>query len=183
MKTQTSYGTPRMGCYLDQSYRNADSHNAAVIRLAMEYGYEPDRQTLNVLAREENDCLSERRNFPDSELLCECADEAENWLNDQETRPFMYWANNGDAGAFGLWCNVDGAREDCGFVSHREIGPETDPNDASYPAPDFRGEWLHVSDHGNATLYVREDAPDGPVFEGFINDATPYVDREIWSVV
>jgi hypothetical protein len=164
MTTQKTYGTPSLGCYLDQSYRNPDSHNAAVIRLAMGFGYEPDRETLNVLAREENKCLVESADRSDSELLCECADDAERWLNDQETRPHMYWANDGDAGAFGLWVNVDGAKEDCGFVSSKK---------KDEPDSDYRGEWLHVSDHGNATLYVREDAAN----------ADGYADREIWGVV
>lgn len=163
--TATNYGTPTMGFYLDQSYRNPDSHNAAVIRLAKGLGYSPDRETLNVLAREDSECL---KDCDDSQLLSECADEAETWLNEQETRPFMYWANDGDVGAFGLWCNVDGAKEDCGFVSS-----ETQDE----PDADFRGEWLSVSDHGNATLYVREDhSPDAFAKDG-------YVDREIWSVV
>ncbi len=182
MKTKNAqtYGTPSIGCYLDQSYRNSDSHNAAVIRLAMEYGFSPDRETLNLLAREENDCLSESGRS-DSEMLCYCADEAESWLNEQETRPFLYWANDGDASAFGLWPNVEGAREDCGFVSHsdRNHTEECDPDDAAYPAADFRGEWLHVSDHGNATLYVREDCAMRPDGAGMTN----FQDREVWSVV
>ncbi len=176
MKTQIAYGTPAMGCYLDQSYRNSDSHNAAVVSLAMGFGYVPDRETLNVLAREENKCLCETGSQSDSELLNACADEAESWLNEQETRPFMYWANDGDAGAFGLWCNVEGAKEDCGFISG---GDDASPQDGDYPADDYRGEWLHVTDHGNATLYVREDAPNGP--QSLC--AGPYFDREIWSVV
>ena len=174
MKTNTSektYDAPAMGCYLDQANRNSDSHNAAVVRLAMDYGFEPDRDTLNVLAREDCDCLVENDKRSDSELLCWCADEAEEWLNAQEARPFMYWANDGDAGAFGLWCNVEGAREDCGFVSGGE--------DSDYPADDYRGEWLHVSDHGNATLYVREDRAG--IFK--TADGAQYIDREIWSVV
>lgn len=177
--TAKTYGTPQIGCRLDQSYRNADSHNAAVIRLAIGLGWQPDRQTLNVIAREEHGALSESRDFPDSELLCECADDAENWLNDQEARPFLYWANSGDTGAFGLWPNVDGAKEDCGFVSRKTISEETDPDDSEYPAPDYRGEWLHVSDHGNATLYVREDRTG--IFK--TADGPAYIDREIWSVV
>ena len=164
MKTQTaSYGSPTMGCYLDQSYRNSVAHDAATIELAMGFGYSPDRFTLNLLARHDNDCLSEDRD--DAQMMSECADEACNWLNEQETRPFMYWANDGDVGAFGLWANVDGAREDCGFVSSKK---------QEMPDPDYRGEWLHVSDHGNATLYVRQDGGAGS------DDS--YQDEEIWSV-
>lgn len=155
-----------MGCYLDQSYRNSDSHNAETVRLAMRLGFEPDADTIKLLAREDNDVLSQDRD--DSQMLSECADEATDWLNEQETRPFMYWANYGDVGAFGLWCNVDGAKEDCGFVSSKT---------QDEPDSDFRGEWLSVSDHGNATLYLREDNST----DAFAKDG--YVDREIWSVV
>ena len=51
-------------------------------------------------------------------------------------------------------------REDVGFVSGQD--------GRDYPDDDYRGEWLSVSDHGNATLYVRGD--DGQ-------------DKEIWGVV
>lgn len=55
--------------------------------------------------------------------------------------------------------DVDQARDDVEFVSSK---------DQDYPPADYRGEWLHVSDHGNATLYVRGD--DGQ-------------DKEVWGVV
>ncbi len=179
MNAQTipTYGSPSIGCHLDQSYRNADGHNAAVIRLAMSLGFQPDRQTLNAIAREEHGCLSDSRDFPDSELLNECADDAETWLNEQETRSFLYWANNGDVGAFGLWPNVEGAKEDCGFVSGQK--DDADPDDSDYPDSDYRGEWLHVSDHGNCTLYVREERTG--IFK--TADGPAYIDREVWSVV
>ena len=54
--------------------------------------------------------------------------------------------------------SIESAREDVEFVSSREN---------EYPSEDFKGEWLHVSDHGNATLYVRENGQD----------------REVWGVV
>lgn len=171
MKTQSvkTYGQPIIGCYLDQSYRNACKHDAETIRLAMNYGYQPDRFTLNLLARCDCDVLSDARD--DAQLLSECADEAIDWLNGQETRPFLYWANDGEANAFGLWPNVDGAREDCGFVSSKR---------QEYPDDDFRGEWLHVSDRGNATLYVREETLSDSV--GGMHPRCVVNDREIWSV-
>lgn len=91
-----------------------------------------------------------------SEWLSETADQAVDFLNDLETRSFMYWGFE-DNSLF-LMANVDGAKEDCGFVSTK---------DQDYPPDDYEGEWLHVSDHGNATLYVREKGKD----------------REIWAVV
>lgn len=157
MNTKTQYGQPHIGCYLDQSDRSATEHDGATVRLAMDYGFQPSPEDLKLLARLDNDCLSDERD--DAQSLSELADDAIDWLNGQETRSFLYWANDGEANAFGLWPDVDGAREDVGFVSRR---------DQDYPDADYRGEWLHVSDHGNATLYVREE--DG-------------TDREIWGVV
>ena len=72
-----------------------------------------------------------------------------------------------------LLADVELAKDDCGFVSvksladARRMGIETDPEDSCYPPADYSGEWLHVTDHGNATLYVRENGKD----------------IEIWSVV
>ncbi len=164
MKTNTkqtsqnsSYGKPSIGLYLDQSYRNSVEHDGATVRLAMEYGFQPNAEDAKLLARLDNDVLSDDRD--DSQCLSELADEAIDWLNEQETRPFLYWANDGDAGALGLWPSVENAKEDVGFVSSKAF---------EFPPDDFVGEWLHVSDHGNATLYDRDENGN---------------DKEIWSVV
>jgi hypothetical protein len=106
------------------------------------------------------------------EYLSEMSDEAVEYLNSLETRSFMYWTF--DDNSLFLMANVESASEDVGFKSvksladARRMGIETDPKDSCYPPADYRGEWLHVSDHGNATLYCRND--DGK-------------DVEIWSVV
>jgi hypothetical protein len=175
MKTQNTYGSPSIGCYLDQSYCNACEHDGRTVRLAMEYGFQPSADDFKLLARLDNDVLSDERD--DAQCLSELADEAIDWLNSQETRPFLYWANDGEANAFGLWPSVESAKEDVGFMSGQK--EDASEQDSDYPADDYRGEWLHVSDHGNCTLYVREDAPSNP------NSlcAGPYFDREIWSVV
>ena len=162
--TEAKYGQPAIGCYLDQSYRNSASHDAETVRLAVGFGYQLDRETENLLAREDHDLLSDERD--DAQMLSECADSAIDWLNEQEARSFVAWYNCGDRGAFGLWPDVDGARDDVGFVSSRK---------QEFPDDDFRGEWLHVSDHGNATLYVRQD--------GGHDSSDTYKDEEIWSVV
>lgn len=167
MKTATIYGRPSIGCYLEQSYCNACQHDGRTVRLAMDYGFAPDPEAVKLLARLDNDVLSDERD--DAGALSELADEAADWLNEQETRPFLSWYNSGEAGAFGLWPDVDTAREDCGFVSG---GPDSDPDDSDYPAADYRGEWLHVNERGNCTLYAREDFP-GRAFH----------DRELWAVV
>lgn len=73
--------------------------------------------------------------------------------------PFArFGAHETDGACFGFWESIDLAREDCEFVSSRK---------REYPADDFVGYWLHVSDHGNATLYERSEGKD----------------TEIWSVV
>ena len=54
--------------------------------------------------------------------------------------------------------SIESVEENVEFKSSR---------DQDYPPDDYRGEWLHVSDHGNCTLYVRENGED----------------REIWGVV
>lgn len=90
-----------------------------------------------------------------SEWLSEAADEAVDYLNGLESRSFLYWGFE-DNSLF-LMANIDDAR-DCDFVSSH--GQE-------YPPDDYEGEWLHVTDHGNATLYVRQNGQD----------------KEIWSCV
>lgn len=92
-----------------------------------------------------------------AELLSEYADSAVDYLNGLESRSFMSWVFE-DNSLF-LMADVDSAKDDVGFVSSKA---------QEYPEDEYRGEWLHISDHGNATLYVRgEDAND----------------TEIWSVV
>lgn len=149
------YGTPSIGCYLDQSYCNACEHDARTIRLAADYGYEIDDETRKLLARCDCDVLSDDRD--DAQTLSETADEACEFLNGLETRSYLYWGNNGEAGAFGLWANVESAEEDCEKFA-----------DGSEVPADFTGEWLQVSDHGNVSLYVRDESGK---------------DSEVWGIV
>ena len=110
---------------------------------------------------DDGETLTEQGEEHASELidsLCDCLSEF--------APPFAYFgAHEGDGACFGYWANVQGAREECEFVSSKR---------QEYPADDYRGEWLHVNDHGNATLYVREDSPASP---------DSYADRELWGVV
>jgi hypothetical protein len=69
-----------------------------------------------------------------------------------------FGSTEGDGACYGCWPCVESAKENVDFVSSREN---------EYPPDDFEGEWLHVSDHGNATLYVREKGED----------------KEIWAIV
>ena len=64
-----------------------------------------------------------------------------------------FGAHEGDGADLGFWVDFDDVME-C-VEQHGE------------PGDGFEGEWLDVSDHGNATLYFRSDGND----------------REIWSIV
>lgn len=156
MKT---YDNPPIGCYFDGA--NGQEYNdIRVLKLAMEYGWNDEGAKAII---EADELTKDQR-----DILADTVQDAEDYLNNLENRPFLSWQRND--GNFGLYPNVDGAREDVGFVSHssRNHTDECDPNDASYPHPDYRGEWLHVTDHGNVTLYVRGE--DGK-------------DTEMWGVV
>lgn len=174
MKT-TTYGQPAIGCYLDHGNYSSDELSEEICRLAIGFGWEPDDEAAAVIDADMDD---ERSNGPDverSEQLDELAQEAEDWLNGQEIRSFLWWGNDGECGAFGLWPNVDGAKEDCAFVSSKA---------QEWPADDFRGEWLHINDRGNVTLYVRETTGGQSAFhDGEWHDERTWSDREVWSVV
>lgn len=129
-----------VGCYVDESAGSADDCNRRTVEFARYYGFKPGRGWTK-----------------DSDSLSWTGDSAVDYLNEQETRSFMSWSFE-DNSLF-LIADVDGAREDVGFVSTKE---------QDYPSDDYRGEWLHVSDHGNATLYCRDEKGN---------------DVEIWSVV
>lgn len=171
------YGKPPIGCYIEQANYNIDDLNRRVIAIAQDLGWptdDDDQATINAYDNRDDD--EERSNGPDMDLweaLEYIAEDAIEWLNEQETRSFLCWYHSGDAGAFGLWPDVDGAKDDVGFVSvrsladARSLGIETDPEDSEYPPADYEGEWLHVNCHGNATLYVRSAGKD----------------TEIWSIV
>lgn len=73
--------------------------------------------------------------------------------------PYAYFgAHPGDGADFGFWLfEIDDIREQVEFTSTRK---------QEYPADDFSGEWLHVNERGNCTLYIRTNGED----------------REIWSI-
>lgn len=163
MKTQ-QYNNPALGCYFDGAFGQT-YNDLRVLKLAFSYGY-TDTDAQAMLDKGEEELTND-----DMDLLPECVQDAEDYLNSLETRPFVSWRwYDGD---FGLYADVDSAKEDCEFVSIRSLrearrmGVETDPEDSAYPPSNYEGEWLHINDHGNCTLYVRENGED----------------KEIWSVV
>lgn len=142
-----------IGCVLDCSCESADTLNARTFKLAVEYGYKATDDDNAILARFDGDAMD----GDDSQYLSEMGDDAVSYLNDLDLPAYCSFFFE-DNSLFFAPC-VENAREDVGFVSSRH---------QDYPDSDYRGEWLHVSDHGNATLYVRND--DG-------------TDTEIWGVV
>lgn len=136
------YGAPTVGCHVDASSESADYCNEQTIEFAEQFGFTFE---------------GERDDDDDSQTLSELGDCAVDYLNELESRSFLSWTF--EENSLFLAANVDGAREDCEFVSSKE---------QDCPPDDYRGEWLHVSDHDNATLYVRDEAGK---------------DTEIWSVV
>jgi hypothetical protein len=119
------------------------------------------RDSLNNLIGEVSDCLDDS-----GEEVAEGKDEEAGWLVENLVDslnifapPFCFFgAHEGDGADFGFWPCIDAAKENCEFVSSRFT---------EFPESDFQGEWLHISDHGNCTLYVRTDGED----------------KEVWSIV
>lgn len=151
MKTQ-AYNNPTIGCYFDGT-QGQPCNDRRVIELALDYGWK-DKDASDII--ECGDLSDEQQ-----EIIDDVVQDAEEYLNGLETRPFLSWQwNDGD---FGLYPNMESAAEDCEFVS----SSGRCRNGKEYPDDDYAGEWLHVNDHGNVTLYVRENGED----------------KEIWSCV
>jgi|SRR6516162_3626559 hypothetical protein len=128
-----------VGCYIDESAGSADDCNIRTVEFAMAYGFKPGHGWRN------------------PEWLSEVGDQAVDFLNGKETRRGMYWTFENNS--LFLTVSVESVKEDCAFVSSKE---------QECPADHFRGEWLHVNDHGNCTLYVRGARGQ---------------DKEIWAIV
>lgn len=160
MKNKLKLSRYSLGCVLDASSDSATDLNLETIALARRYGAKLGR--LPSVKREDYD-----------QIVSEMADSAVNHLNDLESLPpycSFYFEDN----CLFLMPSLESAEESVGFKSRKERDETTSADDAAYPCDSFRGEWLHASDHGNATLYVREDAP---------SNAGGFADREIWSLV
>lgn len=145
----TQYNNPSLGCYFDGTYGQT-CNDLRVIDLALCYGWD------NEDARRFDDTSEDDLTEDQLETLMYVVQDAEDYLNSLETRPYVSW--QWYEGDFGLYASVESSQEDCEFVSSKS---------QEYPDDHYTGEWLHVSDHGNATLYVRENGED----------------TEIWSVV
>jgi hypothetical protein len=143
----------------------------------------PMRDRLNALVGEAQDCFADDGETIDPEKEDDAVELVNETLPDalnEFAPPYAHFGSHeGDGACFGFWLDLDSAREGCEFVSVKShadaerMGIATDPDDSGFPPADFRGEWLHINDRGNTTLYVREDAPS----------AGGYNDRELWSLV
>ena len=119
------------------------------------------RDTLNRIIGEWEDNTDDDGKMIDEELAEEMVNKTlpetlQSWF----TPPFAYFgAHPGDGSDFGFWpMKIDDIKEQIEFFSTK---------DREYPDHDFVGEWLHINERGNCTLYVREVGND----------------TEIWSVV
>lgn len=138
-----------------------------------------ERDRLNNLVGEAQDCFAE----DGEEINPEKEDDAEYLVN--ETLPdalqsfcapyCCFGSHPGDGSDFGFWPDIETAKECVGFVSRdRHSWDETcfidddGHKNPEYPAADFQGEWLHINERGNCTLYFRDESGS---------------DVEIWSVV
>lgn len=134
------FGSNYIGCIIDGSAQSADYINEETIDFAKGFGFDVGEE----LDEESEDY---------SQLLSETADDAVTFLNDQDTLSYCWFSHDDNSLFYGP--SIESVKEDVGFVSSR---------DEDYPADDYEGEWLHVSDHGNATLYIRENGQDKEIW-------------------
>lgn len=131
-----------------------------------------ERDCLASLIGESQDCFSD-----DGETIREdCQELASELINETFPNvfqlfcaPFCYFgAHYGDGSDFGFWpLDIEEIKEQVEFVSS---------TDQEYPDDDFRGEWLHVNERGNCTVYVRSERGDA-------DGNCKVQDREVWSIV
>jgi hypothetical protein len=142
----------QVGILIDGSMDKADIFNADLVSFAIKHGYDPGEDITKIFENIDN------LDSTDSEVLNEIADEAVDWLNIHAERPEYTYFTVEDNSLY-LVPDLETAREDVEFISSRE---------QEEPPDDYLGLWLHVNDHGNATLYFRDSRG---------------TDREEWSVV
>lgn len=125
----------------------------------------PLRDKLNNLVGEAQDCFAEDGETIPEEKEAEADELVNETLPDALTAYFApayayFGSHPGDGADIGFWLpDMEEIKEQVEFASSVE---------EEYPADDFRGEWLHINERGNCTLYVRGE--DGK-------------DVEVWSVV
>lgn len=92
----------------------------------------------------------------DEETASEIVNDLQDALCENFAAPYcVFGAHEGDGACFGYWPDIESAKEGCEFVSSRF---------QEFPPEDFVGEWLHVNERGNVTLYVRESGKNSEVW-------------------
>jgi hypothetical protein len=130
------------------------------IRRNGEYFSKPEnfwrRDKLNTVVGECQDAFSDDgQSLIDEESACELVSDLQDALQEFAPPYFYFGAHPGDGSDFGFWVDIDDVKEQVEFVSGKQD---------EYPPENFSGEWLYVSDHGNATLYCRENGKDSEVW-------------------
>lgn len=178
MKTMTQIKPASIGSISHGTLRTEDLLSAFASELEWqinrngEYFSQPEhfafRNKLCNLVGEAQDAWNEDgETLQDEDLASEMVNELQDVLSNNFAPMYGYFGSHeGDGSDFGYWVNIDTVKEDVGFVSSKS---------QEFPDDDFLGAWLHVNDHGNCTLYVRETAGAGS------DDS--YQDEEIWSIV
>jgi len=87
----------------------------------------------------------------DFDLLIEHIASCDEWLQGFAPPYCTFGAHEGDGSCIGFWPYI---QDDLDSFD----GPIIDDSNrrASVLPDDYQGEWLHINDHGNMTLYVRE---------------------------
>jgi hypothetical protein len=111
-----------------------------------------DRATVRTL-RNEFDRLMDSEDSEDagvalSDILSDLSDVAERYTPDM----CYFGCHSGDGACIGVWANTDIGPDDDVYRSANV--PGEDATETRGARRDF-AYWLHVNDHGNATLYAR----------------------------
>lgn len=152
MKNKVYFTSHDIGCLIDESCGTAEDLNLRTIALARQCGAKLGR-------------LPSVRNEDYDQIVSEIADSAVDALNCLPNLP-DYCSFFFEDNSLFFAPSVENAREDCPTVSSNGMRDSGDVDEVK--DPNFRGNWLSVNDHGNATLYCRDDAGQDVV---------------IWSVV
>ena len=124
-----------IGCILDHGCRNVEELSIAIVEFAKSHGH-------SASVEYESDAYDPTSVEYEPELLDEEMDSAIDYLNSLDLPPYTYYGNDGEAGAFGLWPDLEEANGNDGVLR------VDDTCEIEHVA--------HVNDHGNVTLYTVE---------------------------